>query len=441
MNFKDLVGICIKNLLRRRTRTILAVVGVVVGTCAIVVMLSIGFGLTESYSKQIESYGNLHMISLYGSGGGYSMSNSTQQQGVLTDKTIASIGKMEGVDAITPMVSSYMTIGVGKYITSAEIRGINPEVMEKFNYSLEEGRMLKAGDKDKLLFGNGVAQWFYNPKSKNYQSAKVDVITNKMILTSDWYYGQKDSNRPNDAIDYEIYDVEGVGLLSPTNDESEYSVYMNITRLEEIIKDTRKAEGQKISPQMGEKTYERALVYVADLDMVEKVNNELKDLGYQTYSPIDWISQVKETANMIQMILGGIGGISLIVAALGITNTMIMSIYERTREIGVMKVIGANLKDIRRMFLMEAGMIGFIGGAVGIVFSLIVSLLMNTVLYDIISFALNSFGGGYGARLSVIPIWLVGAAILFSTGIGLMAGYSPASRAMKLSALESLKNE
>ena len=119
---------------------------------------------------------------------------------------------------------------------------------------------------------------------------------------------------------------------------------------------------------------------------------------------------------------------------------MIMSIYERTKEIGVMKVIGANLRDIRRQFLMEAGMIGFIGGVLGVILSLTLSLMMNTVLRDLISIALNSLGS-YGTTISIIPVWLIFAAIAFATGIGVLAGYSPAKRAMNLSALESLRNE
>lgn len=179
---------------------------------------------------------------------------------------------------------------------------------------------------------------------------------------------------------------------------------------------------------------------MGDINDTERLCKELKDLGYQTSSPIDWLASLKETANMIQGILGGIGGISLFVAALSITNTMIMSIYERTREIGVMKVIGANLKDIRRLFLMEAGLIGFIGGVIGVLLSLLLSFLMNTVLRDIISIALSSFGA-YGTTISIIPLWLVAAAVVFATAIGVFAGYSPAKRAMNLSALESLRNE
>ena len=145
---------------------------------------------------------------------------------------------------------------------------------------------------------------------------------------------------------------------------------------------------------------------------------------------------------MIQGVLGGIGGISLFVAALGITNTMIMSIYERTKEIGVMKVVGANLKDIRKMFLLEAGMIGFIGGAAGVALSFILSFLMNTVLSEAIGMALGGvfWGAGEGS-ISIIPWWVAAAALSFATAVGMAAGFYPAKRAMNLSALESLRNE
>ena len=440
MNNRDIIELCFKNLLRRRTRTFLAIIGVVVGTCAIVVMLSIGFGLTQSYQEQIESYGNLHMIQLYGSGGN-SMPGQ-ENKGVLNDKNLKAVGQIEGVTALTPVVTESMVLGIGKTIANIQIYGVDPDVLEKFNYVVEDGRLITSADKDSLLFGSQVPYWFYNPKSTMGGGDKVDVVTNKMIMTADMNYGQKPQSGEENAekVAYKEYEVKGVGLLAETNDESAYSVYMNIERLEEIQKETRKARREN-TVTVGEKTYNQALVYVGDINDAERVSKELKDLGYQAYSPIDWLTAMKDTAKMIQGILGGIGGISLLVAALGITNTMIMSIYERTKEIGVMKVIGSNLRDIRKMFLLEAGLIGFIGGVVGVVFSLIISLLMNTVLKDIISVTLGSFGGGYGSTISIVPVWLVFAAVAFSTAIGVIAGYSPAKRAMSLSALESLRNE
>ncbi len=441
MNILDLFSLCFKNLLRRRTRSLLAIMGVVVGTCSVVLMLSIGFGLTKSYEAEIESYGNLHMITI-NYWGGESNGGKEGQKGILNDETLEDISNIEGVTAVTPVISDNMTIAAGKYIANLQIKGINPEVFEKFNYELKDGRMLTITDKNVLLFGSSVLEWFYNPQSKHYDSKTIDVMREDLILTGDGFYGHKAGEIPEDNPKYEVYDVKAAGVLAETNDNSDYSVYMNLEALEKIKKETAKTNKERIVQNQGKgRTYQEALVYIQDLSFVEDINSNLKDQGYQTSSPIDWLQAMKKTSQMIQMILGGIGGISLIVAALGITNTMIMSVYERTREIGVMKVIGANLADIRSMFLLEAAMIGGIGGMVGVALSGIISLLLNTVFFDVVSSALGAIGGGNGTVISYVPLWLVFAAIGFATAIGVFAGYSPANRAMKMSALESLKNE
>jgi putative ABC transport system permease protein len=146
---------------------------------------------------------------------------------------------------------------------------------------------------------------------------------------------------------------------------------------------------------------------------------------------------MKKTSGLIQAILGGLGAVPLFVAAIGITNTMVMSIYERTKEIGVMKVIGAQLKDIKRLFLFEAAMIGLFGGVLGIGISYGISAIINTVLSG-----MNGDTGYYGPQLlSDIPAWLAISGMSFSTVIGLIAGYYPAVRATKLSALEAIRTE
>ncbi len=139
---------------------------------------------------------------------------------------------------------------------------------------------------------------------------------------------------------------------------------------------------------------------------------------------------------MIQAVLGGIGAVSLFVAAIGIANTMMMSIYERTKEIGVLKVLGCALGDIRSMFLMEAGFIGFMGGAAGIALSYGVSRLVNKFL----GAGLLGMGGGNG-DISRIPPMLAAAAVVFAVFIGMIAGLFPALRAMKLSPLAAIRNE
>ena len=123
--------------------------------------------------------------------------------------------------------------------------------------------------------------------------------------------------------------------------------------------------------------------------------------------------------------LGGIGAVSLLVAAIGIANTMMMSIYERTKEIGVMKVIGCGLFDIQQMFLIEAGMIGAFGGVTGLTLSLIVCIIINKVT---------------GTVTAVVPLWMYPASIVFAIIVSMAAGYAPSKRAMSLSALEAIRS-
>lgn len=440
MNSKDLLLLGLRNLLRRKTRTLLAITGVVVGTCAIIVMLSIGFGMSANFEEQIASYGNLHLVNVYG-GGMYGpvMDTGDGKPAQLDDKAVASMEKIKEVEAVTPRIEEYMTIGIGKYIAQVGVVGIRPEVMQKFGYELQDGRLLQQGDSFDLVFGNMVPSWFYNPKKTMYSSwngePQVDVITDKIILTGDYEYGQK--KRYNDDIDYKEYKARGVGVLANPNDETAYYVYTDLETMKKIQADLRKARKEPAASQL---TYNNVMVYVGDINDVQDVSDTIREMGFQTSSLNDWLEAMQEQSRMIQGVLGGIGAISLFVAALGITNTMIMSIYERTREIGVMKVIGANLPDIRRMFLLEAGLIGFLGGLLGVVLSFLISLLLNTVLAGVLGAFLGGMMGG-GSNISIIPWWIAVGGLLFATVIGVIAGYSPARRAMRLSALESLRNE
>ena len=433
MTRRDLFSLSLGNLLRRRTRTILAIVGVVVGTAAIVVMLSIGFGLSYGYEEEIASYGNLHTIEVYNYGGG------GPDAVALDDRAVEKIKNIEGVGAATPIMSEYLTIGIGHMKAETSIMGIDPEVMEKFGYEVEQGRLLNASDSGqyRLVFGKNVPQWFYNPKQSygggNNSEAQVDVITTDMIITGDWAWGTNDANMGE--YKYEDYKAEGIGLLANENDETSYNVYMPIDSLKKLKEAINKSQNQK--PQQST-SYQQVMVYVDDIKDVGSICDIIKnDYGFSTYSLNDWLESAKETAKMIEGVLGGIGAVSLLVAAIGIANTMVMSVYERTKEIGIMKVIGASVRDIKKMFLIEAGMIGFAGGVIGLILSYGLSILMNTALLSVLS----SIIGTASSKVSVIPVWVALGALGFATVIGVISGYSPAKRATKLSALEGLKND
>ncbi len=170
---------------------------------------------------------------------------------------------------------------------------------------------------------------------------------------------------------------------------------------------------------------------------VTELTTWLKDSGYNAYSSAEWIQQELDTMNMIQAVLGAIGAVAMLVAAISITNTMMMSIYERTKEIGVMKVLGCDIRNIQGLFLMEAGFIGFIGGVVGVGFSYGLSLVIN----GLVAGSEATANMGITGAICRIPLWLSPLAIVFAIVIGMIAGFIPSLRAMRLSPLAAIRNE
>ena len=197
-------------------------------------------------------------------------------------------------------------------------------------------------------------------------------------------------------------------------------------------------DGKPIEEKTGsEIAYDNLKVVVEDVENLPQVEESIRKAGFDTQSEAGSAEEIKKSNMVVTMILGGIGSVAFIVSAIGIINTMLMSIYERQKEIGVMKVIGASVDDVRSMFLIESGFIGFFGGIVGLIISLIVGLAIN-------SLAANSgfFGSmnGEASKIIIIPIWLSLVGVGFSSMVGVLAGYIPARRATRLSAIEALRS-
>ena len=177
------------------------------------------------------------------------------------------------------------------------------------------------------------------------------------------------------------------------------------------------------------------MVNVDKMEHVQEVQEQLLEMGFRAYSSSEWMEQTQKQSMMIQAVLGGIGAISLFVAAIGIANTMMMSIYERTKEIGVIKVLGCDMGVIRNMFLIESGCIGLMGGIVGLGFSYGISIAMNRFQ------TIGEMMVGQAGDISRIPAWLSLTAVGFAILVGMVAGFFPALRAMKLSPLAAIRNE
>lgn len=451
MNSLDLIKMGLNNLWRRKTRTFLTVLGVVIGTTAIIVMVSLGIAVNLSFEQMLGDMGDLTTIEVYegwgGPGGGGGGGGGSPLKPKLNDASMKKIEGMEYVMGVMGIKQFNFRIVLDRYVADINVIGVDPKKMEVFGFKADKGRILMDGDEEAIVFGSTIPMRFYNPRDQEmgiYNQSNeplVDVISDKFMISQDSDYGldRRTNNTDPNYKPPNPHKVKGVGILKATNDEPDWNVYMSFDYLNKILEDDSKTMG-KAQTRETETTskYGSFKVKVDDIDNVVIVQDKLKKMGYEAWSKQDWLEQMKKQSQMMQAILGGLGAISLFVAALGITNTMIMSIYERTREIGVMKVIGAQIKDIKRLFLFESGMIGFMGGIAGAVLSYMVSWALNNMNLT----AIGDMGlGGGGGQMSVIPPWLVLFALLFSTLVGLISGYSPARRAMKLSALQAIKTE
>jgi len=324
--------------------------------------------------------------------------------------------------------------------------GLSQEALA--DIEIGEGRLPnpKAGTME-LVIGNMVARDFYNTKTgkgfwETNEMPDVDLYNKPFFVffqnSGDGSTAQKKYLLPVSGMVKEEKDENGNAMYG----EYSYGIYTDVELLKNQLRQIYKKNvipGQptnKKGKPYNYFVYDNAYVYVDDMENVMDVQTAITDMGYQAYSSMQWLEQAQGQMDMIQAVLGGIGAVSLFVAAIGIANTMMMSIYERTKEIGVLKVLGCALGDIRSMFLMEAGFIGFMGGAVGLALSYGVSSLVNKFL----GAGLMGMGGGSG-NISRIPLWLSGAAVVFAIVIGMLAGLFPALRAMKLSPLAAIRNE
>ncbi len=447
MRFGDLLFMSMASLWKRKVRTILTVLGVVIGTASIVVMVSLGLGLNRSTMATIEENGGLTSIEVR-EANSYMEGDSTDKEPKRLDDTLVETLKANPhVELVSPVLSISVIAKCGAYENQLEIRGMSGEALEQMEIPLASGEIPVSEDELAFLYGNQVLAGFMNSKTgSGFWSDGVipDIDFEKdaifLIYDMESYYNSQGNpeNGGQSVKPPKKYLANYAGLaeggLDTYNSYSWY-VYCNIVPLEAHLK--RIFKGKIIPGQPSTASgkpykqfyYNEIYVEVDDMEYVAEVQKWITDMGYQTYSNTEWVDSTKKQYGYIQAVLGGIGAVSLVVAAIGITNTMMMSIYERTKEIGVMKVIGCDMRDIRTLFLMEAGFIGLIGGILGLLFSYLISLVINRVVA----------GMGMEMGLSYIPAWLAGASVLFAVFVGMTAGFFPALRAMRLSPLAAIR--
>ena len=438
MSITDLLSTAFLNLWRRKMRAFLTVLGMVIGVASIVVMVSLGIGIKQATIESFAGTGSLTTIRVNswsyvsnGNGGG------TSRQKELNKKAVAEIKKIAGVQAVMPLVETYGLLKSGNFMTDASILGVTAEQAKEFGITLSEGELPGAGGTNtyEIVLGAWSLNNFYSPDNGRQAVDKNGnpriTKDSRMQLTFDYrnvYRNQAvfSISTSDDAEEEKplapLYKLKVTGIMDENNNDFSYYCLMDVTQLEKL------AKANKDYVQYDSSKYNTVLVKCQDIEDVKTVKNAIQDMGYGTYSLQDAVEMAEQSTKNVQYLLGAIGGVALLVAAIGIMNTMMMSIFERTKEIGIIKVLGCRIDNIAGLFLAESAYIGLFGGALGLGLSFGISLLLNQLLA-------NS-----GLR-SIIPAYLVFGAVGFSIVVALAAGMYPAIRAMKLSPLAAIRNE
>ncbi len=462
MRLTDILAQSLQNLLRRKLRSLLTMLGVVIGTAAIVVTLSLGAGAEKAQMDALESTTNLKLIQVYPFYGQSSSQNGQRRVTKITDSTIRDLRQIKGVDAVTPIVNVWlgaqMILQTGKYEHYSSMLAVLPADFAKIQ-ELKSGRYF-TGNTDRMEFiMSEISMMEFRDPKKDYEWVDFYSLlyageelplpdinwlgTNyEMILRWEDY-----SNAQPPAYEPEVtekeYKARMMGIIEADINDWTFSYYtiVNLDWLKKIYK-----ENKSWFKEMGFEleSYDTVYVLAKSVEDVEDIIKELSDYGVQYSSPLEMVALMKEQIATVQGFLGFIGAISMLVAALSIANTMMMSIYERTKEIGVMKVLGCKLSNIRMLFLSEAAYIGLFGGGMGLIASYLMSYALNNVewIREIVSSFMSGsviFDTG-GASTSVISPQLAWGTWLGVIAVSVLSGLYPAYRAMKLSSLAAIRN-
>ncbi len=450
MTIRDLLRLVLSNLKRMKARMAMTAIGVIIGTAAVVVLVSLGAGLQKLATESLYGMGGLDELmvrndSYWGMMEVKADGSSQQQQQalVLDDDVLDQIRQMEGVMAVTPFLDVMMMgpLKLDRQEGWAQIYGVE---MDSFAKIAKLNRGVLELYRGQIVIGSMVPDNFipWEERMNNETPPPAPELMGKMLQMMQYSWNEGDMYQ----VESVVARLEVVGELQRQGYMYDYSIFMPLKEAQRL--NQRMNAGLPPEAQSsGRKGYSQALVKVQNPNQAPLIEQQIKDMGFTVQSDRQQLESINQFFLIVQAILGGIGAVALLVAAFGIANTMVMAIYERTREIGLMKAVGATNQDVMSVFLAEAGSIGFLGGVGGVLLAMGVNAVINVVGQPLIS----QGGGGIigpgmpgqevAQTLTATPLWLPIFAILFAALIGVVSGIYPAIRAAALSPIHALKYE
>ena len=442
MRFSDLIDLIVANLSRRKGRVFLTAIGVVIGTAAVVTLVSLGVGLQKNATESLWGISDLTNINVYpgypselemkGGGGGGGVIIGQQDLVLITPSVIEQIKAIPGVKRV--IIQDYIAVGseisFGKLSSWGNFQGV--DVADLADMNLEASQGVTELGRGKLVIGAYINRNFYDPNPRpNAEPMEPPDLMGQILKVTliKWDQDGTETRRS--------YNMEVVGVLKETKGESDYNMYMT---LDELTRWNEWGMGRKINREKD--GYNTILVKAESPKEVVAVSEQIINMGLQAYTPQSMVEGINSFFTIMQIIFGGVGAIALLVAAIGIANTMTMSILERTREIGIMKAIGATNNNILTIFLGEAAGIGFVGGVGGAALGWIISAIINVFAGSYL--ASQAASNGYMSSTPIAtatPFWLPIFSIVFATLVGLLSGLYPALNAATLVPVDALKYE
>jgi putative ABC transport system permease protein len=424
MTVQDQIRTAMSNVGRRKLRSALASLGVVVGTLTIVIMVSLATGVRQQINHQFASIGLDRLtVSPYGSGRinfgppGFGPGGFMARKKIITAQDVSRWKASPGVTQIIPEVNlpSYVGLELKWNGTNQSVHMSGGEPMRpNFFQELPEpvAGSLELPESGGIILSQGTVQDF-GFASNNF----VGVIGQNVETILRTSRGETQS-----------YSLRVQGISQERSRDIQVSIADRIAMKNWWFNSTNTLEREG---------YDFVTIRATDVTHATALTAQLRREGFQVQSLEIVVEVANRIVTAITVMFTLIGSIALLVATIGIANTMVMAIYERTREIGILKAMGASSGEIRRMFMLEAGCIGLIGGVIGLLLGWLVGVGLNQIIPIYLRYRELPVRGNF----FVVNLTLALGVIAFATFIGLVAGLLPAQRAAKLDPLQALRHE
>mgnify|MGYP006389528703 CR=1 FL=1 len=429
MLFKDQLEFVSQHIKKNKLRVFMTVLAATMGCAFLIVLASIGFGVQDMMRSEILEDQAITEVEVYGNEG------VIDYEEIKNIDSVGAVVQRASIDVETIFKLEDRTVFGNSKLT-------NFKEETNSNLSLSEGRMPK--DSNEIIVGYHFAEnlWTEQERTTWEDGAAEDgeipkgyeeSILGKEVTLAMKPYGQEDT-----FPEQWTFTIVGV-----TKQPAKDWIVDKIVLMDESWTETLMASYTANVAEVPEEVlYTETKVFTASLEDVKAATDELKEMGYSVYSVSEQLEQLDVFFMAFKIGLIFVGTIAVLISSIGIFNTMTMAVTERTREIGVMKAIGASPKLIRRLFLMESAWIGIIGTVLAVIISYVVSYLANLVLPIVVGMALEEESiAGMNLTFSLIPWQLVAIASCISIGVAMISGWRPAKKATKIDVIQALRQE